>query len=98
MSYQIRYMRQALSDVRGLPGFYRHQAEDIIEDLGHDPYPPKSTELRGLPTCRRVWLGRSWRIIYQVDQDGKALYVLGVRPKNAKTYQDLELAFQPTKN
>jgi mRNA-degrading endonuclease RelE of RelBE toxin-antitoxin system len=98
VSYQIRYMRQALTDLRDLPGFYRHQAKDKIQGLSQDPYPPKSTELRELPTCRRVWLGRSWRIIYQVDGDGKILYVLGIRPKNAKTYQDLELAFEPRGN
>ncbi len=98
VSYQIRYMRRALSDVRDLPAFYRRQVKEIVQALSDNPYPSKATELRGLPTCWRVWLGRSWRIIYQVDEAGKTVYVLGVRAKNTKTYQDLKLAFEPSQD
>ncbi len=98
MNYQIRYVHQALLDVRGLPGFYRQRAKGVIEALASDPRPPKSKELRDLPTCRRIWLGQSWRIIYQVEDDSETVYVLGVRPKNSRTYQDLQLAFQPGKD
>ena len=98
MNYQIRYTRQALADARTLPALLRKQAKELIEGLAGNPYPTKSKELRGLPACRRIWLGRMWRILYQVDNETKTISVLGFRRKDSKTYQDVELAFTPEEN
>lgn len=93
MSYRIEYAApQTYRDVKSLPAFYRRQAKNIIESLKVDPYPSRSKALRDIYLCRRIWLGDSWRILYQVDDVEQVVYIVAIRPKNDETYQSLELA------
>ena len=96
MSYRLRYSEEVRHALRSLPGFYRQQVRRMLEALPENPRPPRSGPLReGIPNGCRIRLGR-WRIIYQVDDDERTIYVLAIRRKTGpETYQDLGLAVPP---
>ena len=96
MSYRLRYSEEVRHTLRSLPAFYRQQVRRGLEALPENPHPPGSRPLRGgIPNGYRIRLGR-WRIIYQVDDDERTIYVLAIRRRTGpETSQDLGLAVPP---
>ena len=96
MSYRLGYSEEVRHAWRSLTGFHRQQVRRMLEALPENPHPPRSGPLReGIPNGYRIRLGR-WRIIYQVSDDERTIYVLAIRRKTGpETYQDLGLAVPP---
>ena len=90
MNYQISYSNEAKRALPHLPGRYRQRARRVIEALARNPRPAGAVELRDLPNTYRIWLN-GWRIIYQIDDDGALLLIIGIRYKTGpETYENLE--------
>jgi mRNA interferase RelE/StbE len=88
--YRIRITETADEEMRRLPGHVRQRARRMVSDLASEPRPVQARELRERPGYYRIRLD-SWRIIYQVDDEGQMVTVLRVRRKTGpETYQDLE--------
>jgi mRNA-degrading endonuclease RelE of RelBE toxin-antitoxin system len=78
VSYRLNYSDEARRALR------------LIESLADAPRPPTAQELRDLPNRYRLWLN-GWRIIYRVDDDAQAVFILAVRHKTGpETYESLE--------
>ncbi|MBL7159616.1 type II toxin-antitoxin system RelE/ParE family toxin [Candidatus Microgenomates bacterium] len=54
-----------------------------IKDLKKDPFQGKRVEHSGE---RRIWVGTSHRLFYDIE--GKNIVLLGLRKKSKKTYKD----------
>ncbi len=90
MPYRIEYSDTAIRSLRALPGYCRGWARREIEALAGDPRPARAKELQGEPGTFRIWLKR-WRLIYSIDDEANALWVMDIRPKTGpETYEDLD--------
>ena len=68
MSYQTRFRREALKELKRLPAHVRAEALEKIEGLAEEPWPARAKELRGKPGFFRLWVAASWRLVYRVDR------------------------------
>ncbi len=89
MSYRIELVPEARSEIKALPGYVRCQAMELLEALSREPRPARARELSGEPEIRRIWLGRRWRVAYEVDDGAGAVVVLCVRRKVRVDYESL---------
>lgn len=89
MSYQIEISPDAQKEIRALPGYVRAQALDIIDALAETPRPLRAKELRDKPNIYRIWLAKTWRIVYAIDDDIVYVTVLRVRTKAQIDYDSV---------
>lgn len=90
MPYRISYSDTATRALKRLPGYFRAWARREIDALAQDPRPPRARELRDEPGTYRVWL-KGWRLIYFIDDDDQAIWVMDIRPKTGPdTYEGLD--------
>ncbi len=89
MSYRIELVPEARSEIKALPGYVRCQALELIEALSREPRPARASELSGEPEICRIWLGRRWRVAYEVDDRAVAIVVLCVRRKVRVDYESM---------
>ncbi len=79
----------AQKEIRSLPGYVRAQAIQLIDALVENPKPSRAKELRDKPNIFRIWLAKSWRIAYEVDDESKVVIILRVRQKESIDYESL---------
>ena len=89
MPYRIEVSPQAQQELRGLTGFIRAQAIELIEALAETPRPARAKELHGKPQIYRIWLARTWRIAYEIDDDQLVVLILRVQRKDEIDYESL---------
>lgn len=93
MTYRVWIKNEAKAEVRALPGNVRQRVRQAILELGEDPRPPESREMRtpadAAIETRRLRLDR-WRIIYVVDDDWNEVGILAVRKRPPYAYDDLD--------
>lgn len=87
MSYRLKVRREALRDLKALPGHVRAEARRLIRALRDDPYPARAKELRDKPNIFRIWLAARWRLVYEVDDQDGVIHVLRIRLKDAIDYE-----------
>ena len=95
MSYRIRIEQPALKEIKALPSYVRAQAEILIAALSSDPRPQRSRELQGKPGVYRLWLAGRWRIVYEVIDDSRVVYIIRVRRKEQVDYESNTSRTQP---
>ena len=89
MSYRVEISPLAQKEIRSLPGYVRAQAIQLIDALAENPKPSRAKELRDKPNIFRIWLAKSWRIAYEVDDESKVIIILRVRQKESIDYESL---------
>lgn len=91
MSYTVRYFAEAYKDLRTMPARYRQRALSLIAGLAQDPTPSRSKQLEDpLTHLRRLPL-EQWRIIYQVQEEEKEVWIRRIKLKTGpETYAGLE--------
>ena len=89
MSYRVEISPLAQKEIRSLPGYVRAQAIQLIDALAENPKPSRAKELRDKPNIFRIWLAKSWRIAYEVDDESKVIIILRVRHKESIDYESL---------
>ncbi len=85
MSYRIELVPEARSEIKALPGYVRCQALELVEALCREPRPARARELCGEPAIYRIWLGRRWRVAYEVGDEAGAVVILCVRRKDKES-------------
>ena len=90
MSYQVEISPEAQKEIKALSGYVRSAALKMLRDLGKDPRPPRSKELRDKPNVYRIWLLKKWRIVYRIEEDPKRILVLRVRLKEQVDYDRVQ--------
>ena len=90
MNYQIEVISQAEKELQELPGYVRAQARQMIRNLGIDPRPFRSKELRGKPSYYRIWLMGKWRIVYRIDDEDRTVKILRIRLKDDVDYESID--------
>ena len=89
MSYRIEIRREALHELKGLPAHVRAEALQRIDGLEKDPRPARAKQLRDRPGIFRLWVAAHWRLVYEVDDDDAAVFVLRIRHKERIDYESL---------
>ncbi len=91
--YQVRFTREAVEDVKGLPKNVQNSLKKEIRELAADPLGP-SLELREPLKGWRSYHWRNYRIIFRVfvDLETIAIAAIGKRlPRSQRdVYQKLE--------
>ncbi len=81
MTYEVRLSNRAQRDLDRLDKPTQKRIIRRLEQLAEDPYDPRlSGSLEGYEGMRKSRVGR-WRIIYQVMQDQKVLFVLMIETR-----------------
>jgi len=79
MGYDVMITRKAERKLQRLPRDVQKRMTAAMEDLSHDPQPPESRQLKGqLEGYRRLRIGRSHRLMYEVDHDERKVTVVNV--------------------
>lgn len=93
MTYRIWIKDEAKAEASALPGNVKQRVRHAILELGEDPRPSGSLEMRTAFNAafetRRLRLDR-WRIIYVVDDEWKEVGILAVRRRPPYAYDDLD--------
>jgi len=89
--YTVYITPAAWDEIKVLPGNMRQRVRRAIADMGSDPRPASSKQLRApeFPNeLRRLRLDR-WRIVYAITETDRIVDVLGVRKRPPYDYGDL---------
>ena len=94
MSYTIDLSREAKRNLKGMRAFDRRPVEAALGRLARNPYPKKSIELgeeyEGMGIRR--FTVRKWRIIYEVDEIDKIVFIKHVKLKiGPETYHNINI-------
>jgi len=91
MGYEIRFSRLVREQLRRLPGHIKTVARNQIASLSENPAPPESKELSGHPGYRRLWIGSSHPLVWQVLDEERAVEIHYIGPKYPDLYEFLSL-------
>lgn len=69
MSYQIKFLPEALTELKQLPSYVRAIARDYIDELAIEPRQLRARELQGKPGTYRLWVAGRWRMVYAIDDE-----------------------------
>jgi mRNA-degrading endonuclease RelE of RelBE toxin-antitoxin system len=95
VSYQIDLAEDARREVKTLPAYVRAQALNLFRELANTPRPDRSRELRGKPGIYRIWLAKTWRIVYFIDDENQVIIILRVRHKDEIDYPGIDAPDPP---
>ncbi len=89
--YEVRYLREALDELKALPAYVRSPTRRTIGALRGNPYPSKAKELdMGIKNIYRIWIAGTWRLAYHVDGEEHIVTILAVGPKTPGFYDTVE--------
>jgi len=88
VKYEIRLSHRAERDLDRLDKPTQHRIVRRLEQLAEDPYDPRiSAPLSGVGNPRKSRVG-AWRIIYQVVEEAKIVYVVMIE-RRGQVYKRL---------
>lgn len=89
--YAVRYLREALNELKALPAYVRAPTRRTIGALRSNPYPSKAKELdMEIKHVYRIWIAGKWRLAYHVDDEEHIVTILAVGPKTPDFYDTVE--------
>ena len=86
MNYRVEVTARARHELGRIDPQHRRRVERAIEDLGNNPAPRQSEQLRGYRYTRRLRVGR-YRVIYEVYDEALAVVVVRAVPRSEDTYR-----------
>jgi mRNA interferase RelE/StbE len=88
VSYEVRLARPVVEVLDGVDKPTEKRFRKRLKELGEDPYNTRTSKtLVNKGGLRSSRVG-SWRILYTVNDNEDALYVLAIRPRG-EAYRDL---------
>ncbi len=96
MTYHLRYDREFMRQLEGLPGDIRSMARRQVKELADVPCPSRAKELEEHPGYYRLWLPRDYRLVWQVLEDEQVVELLYVGLKLPDLYERLGLGRRAT--
>jgi mRNA-degrading endonuclease RelE of RelBE toxin-antitoxin system len=92
MNYHVRLSKAIHRQLHNLPGHVRPLARQRILSLAQSPYPADAKELEGHSGYYRVWIGRDFRLVWQVIEDEQLVDILYIGLKLPDLYEQLGLS------
>ena len=77
-SYEIRWKKSAISDLRKIDKQFVGRIINTVEDLITNPYTAHSKKFKATEHIYRLRIG-DYRVVYQVDTNAKAITIYHVR-------------------
>ena len=88
MPYRVELARPAQRDLRRLPPQVQARLAGPIQALSQDPRPPGVRKVQGHEETWRIRIG-SYRVVYDVYDEGELVVVLKVDRRRETTYRGL---------
>ncbi|NMB13523.1 MAG: type II toxin-antitoxin system RelE/ParE family toxin [Firmicutes bacterium] len=83
MNYSVRLLHEAVKTLERLDRRTEARIRRRLHGLSESPFPAPDRDIRpvkGSPGMWRLRVG-DWRILYTVDEEAQAVYVVAVRPR-----------------
>ena len=84
---KVRFRRSAKRELFELDDETFLRVARAILDLQADPRPRGYDKVAGREDQLRIWVGRDHRVLYEVDETGGRIIIVGVRRKEEATYK-----------
>jgi mRNA-degrading endonuclease RelE of RelBE toxin-antitoxin system len=91
MAYRIAFSREVRRQIGDLPGHIKALAKQEIASLSDNPRSSHGKELTGHPTYFRLWLGRDYRLVWRVLDEGQVVEIEYAGYKTLDLYERLGL-------
>lgn len=88
MPYKVEISPAAGKDLKRLPLQVCQRLEQDILALGDNPYPGGVRKIQGTERAYRIRIG-SYRIVYEVYREQKAVVILRVTGRSKSTYKGI---------
>jgi mRNA interferase RelE/StbE len=83
VKYIVELTAEAERDLNRLDRTSERRIRERLKELAPDPYSPRlSKSLKMFPGTRTARVG-DWRILYEIEEQGKLIRVTAVRPRRA---------------
>lgn len=84
---KIRFKRSAKKELFDLDDDAFVRVVKAILDLQVNPRPRGYDVVAGKEDQLRIWVGRDYRVLYEVQEKEGKLVIIGIRRKNERTYK-----------
>ena len=85
--FRIRFRRSARRELFDLGDDAFLRVAKAILELQDDPRPRGYEKVAGREDQLRIWAGRDYRVLYEVDEKAGRVVIVAVRKKNESTYR-----------
>jgi len=85
--FRIRFRRSARRELFDLDDDAFLRVAKAILELQDDPRPRGYEKVAGREDQLRIWAGRDYRVLYEVDEKAGRVVIVAVRKKNESTYR-----------
>ena len=84
---KIRFRRSAKRELFELDDDAFLRVARAILELQDNPHPRGYDKVAGRADQLRIWAGRDYRVLYEVDEQAGRIVIVAVRKKDESTYQ-----------
>jgi len=84
---KIRFRRSAKRELFELDDDAFLRVARAILELQDKPRPPGYDKVAGRADQLRIWAGRDYRVLYEVDEQAGRILIVAVRKKDESTYK-----------
>ena len=84
---KIRFRRSAKRELFELDDDSFLRVARAILDLQENPRPRGYDRVAGREDQLRIWVGRDYRVLYEVDEQAGRIVIVAVRRKDESTYR-----------
>lgn len=84
---KIRFRRSAKRELFELDDETFLRVARAIMDLQVDPRPRGYDKVASREDQLRIWVGRDYRVLYEIDEKAERIIIVGIRRKDEATYK-----------
>jgi mRNA-degrading endonuclease RelE of RelBE toxin-antitoxin system len=84
---KVRFRRSAKRELFELDDDTFLRVARAILELQEDPRPLGYDKVAGQENQLRIWAGRDYRVLYEVDERAARLIIVAIRKKDESTYK-----------
>ena len=84
---KVRFRRSAKRELFELDDEAFLRVARAIPDLQDNPRPRGYEKVAGQENQLHIWVGRDYRLLYEVDEKGGRIIIVAVRCKDESTYK-----------
>jgi len=85
--FKIRFRRSAKRELFELDDDTFLRVARAILELQDNPRPRGYDKVAGRPDQLRIWAGRDYRVLYEMDEQAGRIVIVAVRKKDESTYK-----------
>lgn len=84
---RIRFRRSARRELFELDDEAFLRVARVILELQEDPRPRGYDKVAGREDQLRIWAGRDYRVLYEIDEKAGRIIIVAIRRKDESTYK-----------